>query len=249
MKYKLTSLLLSALFAAPALAGGPEPHWDYGSEAGPAKWSGIDSAFKACGIGKRQSPINIETRDSEKGGLKPIMFTYLPGPAEVVNNGHTIQVNLPNSGSARFDGLVYKLVQFHFHTPSEEKIDSMAQHMVAHFVHRAGDSKLAVVGVLFKLGKENAALKVVFDNLPKKQGLTFEIKEFNPADLIPADPTYFAYVGSLTTPPCTEDVKWQVMRTPIEISYAQLAAFKKLYKMNARPVQPLNGRRVQMLQQ
>ena len=249
MKYKLTSLLLSALFAAPALAGGPEPHWDYGSEAGPAKWSGIDSAFKACGIGKRQSPINIETRDSEKGGLKPIMFTYLPGPAEVVNNGHTIQVNLPNSGSARFDGLEYKLVQFHFHTPSEEKIDSMAQHMVAHFVHRAGDSKLAVVGVLFKLGKENAALKVVFDNLPKKQGLTLEIKEFNPADLIPADPTYFAYVGSLTTPPCTEEVKWQVMRTPIEISYAQLAAFKKLYKMNARPVQPLNGRRVQMLQQ
>jgi carbonic anhydrase len=249
MKYKLTSLLLSALFAAPALAGGPEPHWDYGSEAGPAKWSGIDSAFKACGIGKRQSPINIETRDSEKGGLKPIMFTYLPGPAEVVNNGHTIQVNLPNSGSARVDGLEYKLVQFHFHTPSEEKIDSMAQHMVAHFVHRAGDSKLAVVGVLFKLGKENAALKVVFDNLPKKQGLTFEIKEFNPADLIPADPTYFAYVGSLTTPPCTEEVKWQVMRTPIEISYAQLAAFKKLYKMNARPVQPLNGRRVQMLQQ
>jgi len=249
MKYKLVTLFVSALLAAPAFAGGPAPHWEYEGEAGPAKWAGIDSAFKACGIGKRQSPINIETRDAEKGGLKPIAFTYLPGPAEVVNNGHTIQVNLPNSGSARFDGLEYKLVQFHFHTPSEEKIDSMAQHMVAHFVHRAGDSKLAVVGVLFKLGKENAALKLVFDNLPQKQGLTFEIKEFNPADLIPADPTYFAYVGSLTTPPCTEDVKWQVMRTPIEISYAQLAAFKKLYKMNARPVQPLNGRRVQMLQQ
>jgi carbonic anhydrase len=104
------------------------------------------------------------------------------------------------------------------------------------------------LGVLFKLGKENATLKPVFDNLPKKKGLTFELKEFNPADLIPADPTYFAYTGSLTTPPCTEDVKWQVMRTPIEVSYAQLAAFKKLYKMNARPVQPLNGRRVQMLQ-
>jgi carbonic anhydrase len=249
MKYKLVSLFVSALLAAPALAGGPAPHWEYEGEAGPGKWAGIDSAFKACGIGKRQSPINIETRDAEKGGLKPIAFTYLPGPAEVVNNGHTIQVNLPNSGSARFDGLEYKLVQFHFHTPSEEKIDSMAQHMVAHFVHRAGDSKLAVVGVLFKLGKENAALKLVFDNLPQKQGLTFEIKEFNPADLLPADPTYFAYVGSLTTPPCTEDVKWHVMRTPIEISYAQLAAFKKLYKMNARPVQPLNGRRVQMLQQ
>jgi carbonic anhydrase len=248
MKYKLVSLFLSILVAVPALAAGPEPQWDYYGDAGPAKWASVDSAFKTCGIGKRQSPINIETRDAEKGGLKPIMFTYLPGPAEVINNGHTIQVNLPNSGTARFDGLEYKLVQFHFHTPSEEKIDSMAQHMVAHFVHRAGDSKLAVVGVLFKLGKENAALKVVFDNLPQKQGLKFEIKEFNPADLIPADPTYFSYLGSLTTPPCTEDVKWNVMRTPIEISYAQLATFKKLYKMNARPVQPLNGRRVQMLQ-
>ena len=121
--------------------------------------------------------------------------------------------------------------------------------MVVHFVHRAGDSKLAVVAVMVKLGKENATLKPVLDNMPKKSGLTFELKEFNPADLLPADPTYFAYLGSLTTPPCTEDVKWQVMRMPIEISYAQLAAFKKLYKMNARPVQPLHGRRVQMLQQ
>jgi carbonic anhydrase len=89
----------------------------------------------------------------------------------------------------------------------------------------------------------------VFDNMPKKAGLKFEIKELDPAALLPADPTYFSYTGSLTTPPCTEDVKWHVMRQPIEISYAQLAAFKKLYKMNARPVQPLNGRRVQMLQQ
>jgi carbonic anhydrase len=243
------SLFFASSLATQALAAGPAPHWAYEGEAGPLNWSRVDPAFKSCGTGKRQSPINIETRDAEKGGLKPIPFNWLPGPAEIVNNGHTIQVNLPNSGSARFDGMEYKLVQFHFHTPSEEKIDSMAQHMVAHFVHRAGDSKLAVLGILFKLGKENATLKPVFDNLPKKKGLTFELKEFNPADLIPADPTYFAYAGSLTTPPCTEDVKWHVMRTPIEISYAQLAAFKKLYKMNARPVQPLNGRRVQMLQQ
>jgi len=249
MKHKFVSLFALAMFAAPALVAGPAPHWDYEGEVGPAKWAGVDPTFKACGVGKRQSPINIETRDVEKGGIKPILFTYLPGPAEILNNGHTIQINLPNSGSARFDGLEYKLVQFHFHTPSEEKIDSMAQHMVANFVHRAGDSKLAVVGVLFKLGKENATLKPVFDNMPKKAGLTFELKEINPAELLPADPTYFSYVGSLTTPPCTEDVKWHVMRQPIEISYAQLAAFKKLYKMNARPVQPLNGRRVQMLQQ
>ncbi len=248
MKRHLFALLISSLCVSPAFAGAHVP-WEYDGDSGPLKWGAIDPNFKSCGVGKRQSPINIETRDAEKGGLKPIQFTYLAGPAEVVNNGHTIQINLPNSGSARFDGMEYKLAQFHFHTPSEEKIDSMAQHMVAHLVHRAGDTRLAVVAVMFKLGKENKALKPIFDNLPQKEGLTAQLNEFNPADLLPGDPTYFAYVGSLTTPPCTEEVKWHVMRTPLEISYAQLAAFKKLYKMNARPVQPLNGRRVQMLTQ
>ncbi len=259
--------LAAALFAAPAMADSkaaapaverpPTPgakhaprvmHWEYEGEFGPTKWNEVDPAFKACGTGKRQSPINIETRDAEKGGLKPIQFNYNAGPAEIINTGHTIQINLPGSGSARFDGLEYRLVQFHFHTPSEEKIDSMAQHMVAH-LHRAGDTKMAVVAVMLKLGQENKALKPVFDNLPAREGQTAKLNEFNPADILPGDPTYFAYTGSLTTPPCTEDVKWHVMQTPMVISYAQLAAFKKLYKMNARPVQPLNGRRVQMFVQ
>ncbi len=265
----LSHVLLAALFsavvapvaladskaAAPAVQRPPSPgaehqprvgHWEYEGEFGPTKWNEVDPAFKACAVGKRQSPINIETRDAEKGGLKPIQFSYNPGPAEIVNNGHTIQVNLENAGTARFDGLEYRLVQFHFHTPSEEKIDSMAQHMVAHLVHRAGDTKLAVVAVMFKLGKENKALKPVFDSLPQREGQRAKLNEFNPADILPGDPTYFAYTGSLTTPPCTEDVKWHVMQAPMVISYAQLAAFKKLYKMNARPVQPLNGRRVQV---
>ncbi len=246
MKRKLALALICSLFASQAWAVGS--HWEYEGEYGPTKWASMEPNFKTCGIGKRQSPINIETRDAEKGGLRPIVFSYIPGPAEILNNGHTIQINLPNSGSARFDGLEYKLVQFHFHTPSEEKIDSMASHMVVHLVHKAGDNKLAVVGVLFKLGKENAALKPIFDNLPPKETLTRPLNVFNPADLIPADPIYYGYTGSLTTPPCSEDVKWHVMKKPIEISYAQLAAFKKLYKMNARPIQPLNGRRVQVLQ-
>ena len=245
MKRNLVVALASSLVASFAIAAGP--HFEYDGEHGPGHWGAIDPSFKACGLGKRQSPINIETNQTEKGGLKPIPFAYLPGPAEIINNGHTIQVNLPASGTARFDGMEYKLVQFHFHTPSEEKIDSMAQHMVAHLVHKAGDSKLAVVAIMFKLGKENAALKAVFDNLPQLTDQTKAIDTFNPADLLPSDPTYYAFTGSLTTPPCSEEVKWHVMKTPIEISYSQLAAFKKLYKMNARPVQPLNGRRVQVL--
>lgn len=270
MKRLMLSLLIASVLmpaaqaedpkkdAAPAAPRPPSPGashqprdilWSYEGENGPTKWSEVDSKFRACNTGKRQSPINIETRDVEKAGLKPILFSYQAGPAEIVNTGHTIQVNLPDSGSARFDNLEHKLVQFHFHTPSEEKIDGMAQHMVAHLVHRAGDTRFAVVAVMFKLGKENKALKAVFDNLPQRQGLRTEIKELNPADFLPADPTYFSYTGSLTTPPCTEEVKWHVMKQPMEISYRQLATFKALYKMNARPVQPLNGRRVQVFQQ
>lgn len=242
---------------APAVARPPSPgaehqprviNWQYEGDFGPSKWNEVDPSFRACNSGKKQSPINIETRDAEKGGLKPIQFNYVAGPAEVLNTGHTIQINFPASGSARFDGLEYRLVEMHFHTPSEEKINSMAQHMSAHLVHRAGESKIAVVAVMFKLGKENKALKPVFDALPAVAELKSKLAEFNPTDLLPADATFFSYTGSLTHPPCTEEVRWHVMQAPMVISYAQLAAFKKLYKMNARPVQALNGRRVQVFQ-
>lgn len=266
MKRLLLSLLLAAVVVPPSQAGDgkeaahdvhrpPSPGafynprevlWSYDGETGPTKWADIDPKFRACKTGKLQSPINIDTRSIEKGVLKPLLFSYQAGPADIENNGHTIQVNLAGSGTARFDNLEHRLVQFHFHTPSEEKIDGMAQHMVAHLVHRAGDTRFAVVAVLFRLGKENKALKPVFENLPARAGLRTQIPELNPADFLPADPTYFAYNGSLTTPPCTEEVKWYVLKTPVDISYRQLAAFKALYKMNARPTQPLNGRRVQM---
>ncbi len=261
---KLAPVFLACAFAGAAHAAGsdkaaperpPSPGaqhqprlslWSYEGETGPAKWGELDPKFRACGSGKRQSPINIETRNVEKGGLKPILFSYESGAAEVINNGQTIEVDLPNAGSARFDGLEYKLVQLHFHTPSEERIDSMAQHMVAHLVHRAGDTRIAVVAVLFRLGKENATLKPVFDNMPALATQKAALKDFNPTGLLPADPTYYAFSGSLTTPPCSEEVKWHVMKKPVEISYRQLAAFKARYKNNVRPLQPLNGRRVQV---
>lgn len=244
----------SYLFASAALmlttsvqAGGPATEWGYIGPKGARQWGQLDPLFKTCATGKRQSPINLEVADVEKGGLKPIPFTYKAGPGELINTGHTLQINLPSSGTARFDGLEYRLVNVHFHTPSEEKINSMLSHMSAHFFHRAGDLKLAVVAVTFKLGKENMVLKPMFDNMPDKEGKTFALPSFNPADLLPVDPTYFFYMGSLTEPPCTEDVKWYVMKTPLEISFAQLDAFKKLYPMNARYTQAANGRRIQML--
>ncbi len=238
-----------ALATSMAVSGGISaadthaPHWGY-DEA--AKWGDLSGDFKVCKIGKEQSPIDIQTKATVKAKLAPIGFNYKAGAGEVVNNGHTIQVNLSDAGSAKLAAGDYQLLQFHFHTPSEEKVDGKNFPMVAHFVHKSAAGGLGVVGVMFKEGKENAALKAVFDAMPAKEGDKSALKApLNAADVLPADKGYYAFKGSLTTPPCSESVAWQVMKQPVELSKAQIEAFRKLYKMNARPVQPMNGRKVQ----
>jgi carbonic anhydrase len=245
MKNKAALLAVAAFVAASASAAESHGHWGYAGNSGASHWADMDANFQTCKLGKLQSPINIETKTVEKAALKPIDFAYSAGAAEVVNNGHTIQVTPAAGGSAAFDGVDYKLLQFHFHTPSEEKINGKAYPMVAHLVHQNADGKLAVVAVLFKVGKRNAALAPIFDKLPAKEGDKRSLEGVNAADLLPADKAYYAFMGSLTTPPCSEEVRWQVMKTPVTISAGQLEAFKKRFKMNARPVQPLNGRVVQ----
>jgi carbonic anhydrase len=247
MKFTFLFAVAALMLSLGANAGGPPTEWSYEGPKAARHWGKLDPLFKTCATGNRQSPINLDVAEVEKGGLKPIPFNYKAGSADVLNNGHTLEIVVANSGTARFDGIEYRLVNVHFHTPSEEKINSMLSHMSAHFFHRAGDSKLAVVAVTFKLGKENAALKAMFENTPDKEGKKFALGSFNPADILPVDSTYFFYMGSLTEPPCTEDVKWYVMKSPLEISFAQLDAFKKLFRMNARYTQAINGRRIQML--
>jgi carbonic anhydrase len=250
LQLKLTLLLVSSsalLSLSPAFAETPA-HWTYEGKTGATHWAQLDENFSTCGIGKAQSPINIETKKVKKGEARPIAFAYTPAAAEVVNTGHTIQVNTPSSGSASIGGTEYKLLQFHLHTPSEEKVNGKAYPMVAHLVHKNADGKLAVVGVLFKQGKENSALKPVLEELPAKEGEKHALGKVDVAALLPADKSYYSFIGSLTTPPCSEEVRWQVMKTPVEVSSAQIASFKKLYKMNARPVQPLNGRSVELSQ-
>lgn len=162
-----------------------------------------------------------------------------------MNNGHTIQVNLSDAGSATMPSGEYGLLQFHFHGPSEEKINGKAYPLEAHLVHRNAGGNLAVIAVLFKTGKENAALKEVFASMPAKEGKASLKGKVNAAAMMPASMGYYAFKGSLTTPPCSEGVAWEVLKEPVEISAAQLKAFTSIYKMNARPVQPLNGRKVQ----
>ena len=246
MKTKLLLAAACALSVAPLAFAHDQPHWSYHGHGSAAHWAELDEGFKLCKLGKHQSPINVDTRAVEKASAaKPLGFAYAAETGEVVNNGHTIQVNLPAAGSITLDGVEYKLLQFHFHTPSEEKIDGRSYPLVAHLVHKNAEGQLAVVAVLFKAGKENSALKPVFDHLPAKEGETLKLDvAINPADLLPANRAYYAFTGSLTTPPCSEEVHWQVLKTPVELSASQLGAFRKLYKMNARPVQPLNDRKV-----
>ena len=243
---KASMLAIGALCAlAASVQASDQAHWSYQGKTAPPKWAELDEANKACKFSKEQSPINIETGKAKKAKLAPIDFKYVAGAAEVVNNGHTIQINLPEGGSAKIGDMDVKLLQFHFHTPSEEKVNGKTYPLVAHMVHKSADGKLAVVAVLMNVGKENATLKPVFDALPA-EGTPTKLASMNPSDLLPANKGYYKFMGSLTTPPCSDGVFWQVLKQPIEISKEQLAAFQKMYKMNARPVQPLNGRVVEV---
>lgn len=243
------TLFAGVLFVASALAaaaGGDQPRWGYHGGNGTQAWGDLEPGFAVCKLGRLQAPIDIRNADAKKAPLPPIRFSYAPAPAVVVNNGHSIQVEIPAGGKVALEEGEYTLVQFHFHAPSEEKIDGKPYAMVAHLVHQNAQGKQAVVAVLMKQGSANAALKPVFDHMPGRQGGKHALQtHLNLTDLLPADRSYYRFKGSLTTPPCSEEVSWQVLKQPVEISKAQLAAFRKLYPMNARPIQPLNGRTVE----
>lgn len=214
-------------------------HWDYAGDMGPENWG---DEFPTCGNGQKQSPLNIVGPfDKSKEAL---VVNYKEGPLKIVNNGHTIQVNVEPGSTLKIGKDVYNLVQFHFHRPSEEQIDGKPMAMVAHFVHKSEDGKLVVVGVLLNEGKDNDFIKTIWDNAPKSEGpeVTVEGMKINPQALMPAALNFWSYDGSLTTPPCTEGVTFYILKNPVDISKKQVSDFP--FKRNARPVQPLNGRKI-----
>jgi carbonic anhydrase len=237
------AICLMLCAAGPAFAA--DVHWQYGKgHGGPVHWSELSPDFATCGVGKHQSPIDI--KGAKKADLPAIQFAYQPGPLKIVNNGHTIQVTPPPGSSITVGDHKYELVQFHFHTPSEEAIAGKRAPLVAHFVHRDANGNLAVVGVLFDVGAENAPLKPVFAKMPAKPDtdVTLDDVKLDPTAVLPAKRGYYEFEGSLTTPPCSEGVRWLVLQKHSTLSKAQLTAFQKLYPDNARPLQPLNGRPV-----
>ena len=216
-----------------------EVHWGYEGDNGPEHWG---DAFPVCGKGKKQSPLNI-VGPFEKS-KETLSVDYKEGPLKMFNNGHTIQVNIEPGSTLTIGKESFDLLQFHFHRPSEEQVEGKNASMVAHFVHKSKEGKLAVIGVLLNEGKDSAAIKTLWANLPPKEGEEFLPAKvtFNPASMLPKEMGFYNYEGSLTTPPCTEGVQFYILKSPMDISKQQLAKFP--YKINARPVQSLNGRKI-----
>ena len=227
-----------------ATAGAP---WDYTGKRGPLEWHKLDPAYKACGSGHEQSPVDIRGARLNKA-LQPIEFHYMAGPVTLVNTGHTIQVR-PDKGSYIVAGGVrYDLVQYHFHHPSEEAVKGKLTDMVIHLVHQSADGKQAVIALRLNVdpGSPNAVLASLWPHLPAKTGDQVRVTdEVNAAGLLPADRGYWTYMGSLTAPPCTEGVRWFVFEEELTLSREQLRAFTAIFKMNSRPLQELHGRRIE----
>jgi carbonic anhydrase len=218
-------------------------HWSYDGENGPSHWGDLSPDFSTCKSGLVQSPINIKS--SLASDVVPITFEYSPSKLKIIDNGHTVQVNYQPGSFMMVGEKRYELKQFHFHHPSEEQINGRSYALVAHLVHADDSGRLAVVAVLFTEGQSNPLIKNIFSYLPKsKENEETADVTFNVADILPRSQRYLTFPGSLTTPPCTEGVTWFVLETPTTLSSSELAVFARLYPHNARPVQPLNDRKV-----
>ncbi|WP_434514867.1 surface-adhesin E family protein [Dechloromonas sp. ARDL1] len=216
-------------------------HWDYEGPGGPDNWSRLDPRNKLCATGERQSPIDI--KDGIKVDVEPIAFKYQSSTFRIVDNGHTVQVQV-GEGSISLTGKTYELVQFHFHRPSEEKINGQRFDMVAHLVHRADDGQLAVVAVLLERGTENPFIQTLWNHMPLERNMPVAppSASVDLNALLPTSRNYYTYMGSLTTPPCSEGVLWLVMKQPVQVSQEQINIFSRLYRNNARPIQSTSGR-------
>lgn len=232
-------LLLASNLAFASDTG--EPAWGYEGQHGPAHWGDLAAEYASCKTGRSQSPINITS--AKPARLASLRFHYQATDLDIVNNGHSIQVNYATGSSIEVGGKRYRLLQFHFHSPSEHAVDGRPYDMVAHLVHQAADGQLGVVAVLMRKGKANPVIESIWAHLPRHAGDQKQADmQINITDLLPTGHRYYNYTGSLTTPPCSEGVNWMVLQTPVEVSADQIATFNNLFSGNVRPHQPLHER-------
>ncbi len=230
-----------------------DPHWGYEATEGPGNWGKLSAKWAVCGDGKSQSPVDIEK--TKKADLPALKAEFKPAElkivhhehmADVVNTGHSIQVNYTMGDKLKMGNEEFELLQYHFHSPSEHTVGGKHYPMEMHMVHKSAEGKLAVVGVFVEEGATNPAFEPVWANLPKVKSVEHHLEHVtvDVNKMLPASTQSYRYTGSLTTPPCSEGVKWVVMTTPVQMSAAQIADFRAVMKGNNRPPQPLNGRAV-----
>ena len=239
----LATSLAAALASAALASEHGAPHWGYGSKDGPAAWGTLSPDYALCASGKAQTPIDLVAGAGAAAAPPELESGKRERPLALVNNGHTVQVADPGGDTLTLDGVSYRLVQFHFHDPSEHTLAGKSYPMELHLVHQSADGRLAVLGVLIEEGAENATLAPLWRSLPRKADESGEARlALDTAALLPTDRHVLRYSGSLTTPPCSEGVQWVVFRQPIALSHAQIAAFAEVIGDDHRPVQSANGR-------
>jgi len=219
-------------------------HWGYEGEAAPQNWGKLDAKFALCASGKNQSPIDLG--GFVKADLKPLKLDYKAGIADILNNGHTVQINYAAGSSLAVDGVAFELKQFHFHSPSENKVNGKQFPLEGHLVHADKDGNLAVVAVMFQEGAANTLLTKLWEKMPNKAGEKSTLPTgLSVMQLLPKERDYYRFNGSLTTPPCSEGVRWFVMKKPATATKAQIEQFSKSVGVaNNRPIQAINARSV-----
>lgn len=224
--------------------------WDYYGKTGPLGWGKLDPSFKTCSDGHQQSPLDIRNTRLNKS-LQPIEFHYLAGTETLENNGRTIVVHVNPGSYIVANGTRYNLIQFEFHHPSEEAVKGRLTDMSVQFLHKSPEGKTAILSVRMTENQDapNAILAALFAQLPKKTGETLKINDLvNPGGLLPADRSYWTYMGSLTTPPCTEGVRWFVLQQPVTLSRTQFDNYASRFHINTRPLQNPHGRKIEASQ-
>ena len=221
-----------------------KPIWGYSGLIGPERWADLDPSFSLCREGKRQSPIDLKWRKPQPGGT--IQASYFPGSLAMVDTGHTLQVLFPPGSRAELHGKTYSLTHMDIRSSSEHSLSKNTLPLELQFFHRAADGEIAVLSVIVIEGSEHPSIDKVFTYWPEQKLSPIRFKEvaFDPQSLLPEIMTHYAYTGSLTYPPCTEGIKWFVLNTPVPFSRSQIVKFRESYSANARPPQPLNGRKV-----
>jgi carbonic anhydrase len=243
--FVLTLLICCGLLLTTAVAAqehNSEHHWDYGSTMGPSHWGELNPEFRTCSTGHLQSPIDI--MNTKKVDLPEVVFDYKPSPLRIVNNGHTIMINYAPGSYLTVGDQRYQVKQFHFHRPSEEKIRGMGFDMSAHIVHDDGKGNLVVVAILLQAGEADALIQELWKHLPKESAKeeVLDGVQIDLSQIVPSNRSYYTFKGSLTTPPCSENVTWIVLKHPTTISPAEIDQFSHLYQNDARPTQPLYDR-------